>query len=108
MAAEPPRVFYRVVRTDPPTLWDCTSNEERGRRPRRQLDAAGRRLWRGLSIFDTAEGARQAARTTPGLGSFIARLEIPPGALLEIERTGRAGHHTLWGRPADVHRLVVA
>jgi hypothetical protein len=101
-------VFYRVVRTDPPSRLDFTSNEARGRQPRRPLDARGRRLWQGLSAFDTASGARHAARTTPALGSYVARVEIPPGAQVEVEQTGRFGHYTLWGQPADILRMVVA
>ena len=94
------RSFYRIVRTDLPMLWDFTSNEARGRRPRRPLDSEGRRLWRGLSHFDSLDAARAAALHTPNLGAYIAEVEIPDDADLEIEQTGRAGHYTIWGSPA--------
>jgi hypothetical protein len=94
------RSFYRIVRTDPSTLWDFTSNEARGRRPRRPRDSEGRRLWRGLSHFDSIDAARAAARHTLALGAYIAEVEIPDGADLEIEQTGRAGHYTISGSPA--------
>jgi hypothetical protein len=94
------RSFYRIVRTDPSTLWDFTSNEARRRRPRRPLDSEGRRLWRGLSHFDAIAAARGAARHTPVLGASMAEVEIPDGADLEVEQSGRAGHYTIWGSPA--------
>lgn len=93
------RILYRVVQTDPPTLWDFTSNEARRRRPRRPLDTVGRRLWRGLSHFDTLEAARAAARNTPALGHFVAEIAVPDDDSVEVERTGRAGHYTMWGSP---------
>lgn len=108
MAVTRTGVFYRIVRADPPTRWDFASNEERGRQPRRPLDARGRRLWQGLSAFDSAAGARQAAGATPALGSYIARVEIASAAPVEVEHTGRAGHYTLWGRPAELLGMMVA
>jgi hypothetical protein len=93
------RTFYRIVKTDPPTAWDFTSNEARHRQPRRPLNPEGQRLWRGLSHFDSLEAARAASLHTPALGSFIAEVTVPDDADVEIEQTGRAGHYTIWGSP---------
>jgi hypothetical protein len=98
--------FFRIVRGDRATLWDFTSNEARGRRPRRPLDAEGRRLWRGLSHFDSLSAARAAARHTPEIGRFIAEIIVPDDAEVEIKQTGRAGHYTLWGTPGRLLSCV--
>ena len=100
------RIFFRVVRAREATLWDFASNEARGRRPRRPLDAEGRRLWRGLSHFDTLAAARAAASRTPELGEFIAEIAVPDDTDVEIEQTGRAGHYTLWGLPGRLLSYV--
>ena len=47
-------------------------------------------------------------RATPALGQYIACLEVPDDANLEIEQTGRAGHYTLWGPPGALLALVVS
>ena len=101
------RVLYRIVRSNPPTAWDFTSNEAKGRVPRRPLRAHERRLWRGLSVFDTLDSARAAAQQTPTLGDFIAEIAIPSNdESILIEQTGRIGHYTVWGSPARVLRYV--
>jgi hypothetical protein len=72
-----------------------------------RLNGAGdRRLWRGLSHFDSIDAARAAARHTPTLGAYIAEVEIPDDAELEIEQTGRASHYTIWGPPARLPGYV--
>ena len=93
------RTFYRIVQNNPPTPWDFTWNEARRRQPRRPLLPAQRRLWRGLSHFDTLEAARAAARQTPALGAFIAEVVLPDDVGVEVEQTGRAGHYTIWASP---------
>jgi len=100
------RRFYRIVRGNQATLWDFSSNEARGRRPRRPLDTEGRRLWRGLSHFDTLAAAQAAARRTPELGQFIAEIAVPDDTDVDIEQTGRAGHYTLWGTPGRLLSYV--
>lgn len=71
-------------------------------------DARGRRLWRGLSVFDSAAGGRGAAHATSSLGRYIAQMEIRHDGAVEFEPTGRAGHYTVWGRPGDLVAMVVA
>jgi hypothetical protein len=101
------RTFYRVVKTDPPTLTDFTSNAARGR-PLPDPTPETRRLWAGLSVNATEAQARRRARQYPALGAWIARLELPVAAPVQIERTTRIpGHHTLWGEPAVLLGSVV-
>jgi hypothetical protein len=106
---DPPfRVFYRVVESNPPTLWDFTSNQAKGltlQHPTPQT----LRWWAGVSIHDTEARARSLARQRPSLGQFIAQLRIPDDGSIPYERTGtRRGHHTVWGEPAALLARVVA
>jgi hypothetical protein len=102
------RTVYRIVLTNPPTLRDFLSDEELGKPPR-SADPVVRRVWSGISTYQTQSQARRKARAYPWLGGFIACLEIPAHAPVRIERTfpRSAGHHTLWGVAADVLQYVV-
>ena len=102
------RSFFRIVKTDPPTLRDFLSDRERGRpQPR---DSELRRLHDGLSVYATLAQARRKARAFPVLGRHVAELRIPPDAPIRYERTllGSAGHHTIWGEPDELRRCVVS
>lgn len=91
------RRLYRVVRSNPPTPEDFTSNEDRGRDLTNPTPER-RRLWRGLSCYDSEARARKKATQVPLLGDFIATLEIPADIDVQTERTtSSAGHHTIWG-----------
>src|SRR5262245_43486234 len=98
---EAPRTFYRIVKTNPPTVADFTSNLALGRVPQHP-DPRVLRLWNGLSVFDQESRARQKAREMPYLGRYIAELRVLEGDPLRYQRTLRTpGHYTLWGS-ADV------
>ncbi len=91
--------FYRVVLTDPPTLWDFLSHETRGIRLRRDTPHH-RRLWVGLSVMDSEAAARELAQRLPQLGSFIAAVEVSEGGPITFEQTTPdLRHYTLWGDP---------
>jgi len=93
-----PRVLFRIVLTDPPTLFDFTSKAALGitcRDPNPDV----RRLWSGLSMFATEAQVRRTARRFPILGAFIAVLQIPDVPRVVVERTLGPGHHTVWGSP---------
>jgi hypothetical protein len=90
------RVFYRIVKTDPPMLLDFTSNQAQGKQPPR--DPQKQRLWDGISVYEAEEQARATARRFPALGSYIVAVEIPAGSPGHFERTLKsAGHYMLWG-----------
>lgn len=94
-------VFYRIVRTNPPTINDMRSHMELGI-PLRRTDAEALRLASGISLFDSIERARSQARRKPWLGdAFIAELELPLGHI-RVEKTAGAGHYTAWGDPGDM------
>jgi hypothetical protein len=99
--------FYRIVLTDPPTLYDFQSNKERGRALPTDLDE--RRLWEGLSVYATESQARRKARGMPALGGFIAAVDLPERGPIRYERTLRSsGHHTVWGDAALLLSRVVS
>ena len=75
--------------------------------PVRTANLKEQRLHTGISVFATAQQARNRANDTPWLGEFIARLDLPDDAPVRIERTLRSrGHHTVWG-PSDFLLLCV-
>jgi hypothetical protein len=105
------QTFYRIVRSDPPTLMDFTSAKALGK-ARPTDDPEALRLADGLSVFRTEAQAHRHARRMPMLGGYIAAVAIAANAPVYVERTLRTpGHHTLWGNPAfllSCSRRVVA
>jgi hypothetical protein len=102
-------ILYRIVRTNPPTLADFTSNEAAGK-PRPSNDPEAIRLWNGISAFATETQARNKALDFPFLGRYISVLDIEEGGSVPYQRTGlrSPGHHTLWGEPSAILARVVA
>lgn len=95
------RSFFRIVRTNPTTDRDFTSNAARGKRPRNPTPEVLRR-WDRLSAFTSFEAALANARIFPRLGDFIAELRIVEGGPITWEpHSGPDQEHiTLWG-PVD-------
>ena len=101
------RLFYRIVRTNPPDLVDFTSNAALGKRVPTDPELAA--LWDGLSVQSTLAQARRRRRASPMLGDYIAVLRVPTDGSFRCQRTLSAdGHHTIWGDPAALHALVVS
>ena len=101
------RSFFRIVKSDPPTVDDFVSAQARGRQPPASLPADLRRLWDGLSVYATLAQASRKARQSPMIGAFIAELRIAPGSSIRFERTTReSGHHTVWGTPSELLACV--
>ena len=101
--------FHRIVRSDPPTLDDFTSDAARGRPPR-NADPSVIRLASGLSVFATVAQARAKARQYPFLGAHIAVIDLPESGTVRWERTlpRSRDHHTVWGTPAELLSSAVA
>jgi hypothetical protein len=94
-----PRVFSRLVRSDPARFVDVLSKAALGE-PLREDTPENRRLWQGISVYATEAQARRKGRASPMLGRFIARIELPDDSPVLSERTTTSsGHHTLWGDP---------
>ena len=95
-------ILYRIVEHNPPTQDDMRSYQELGI-PLRVNTPETLRESRGISLYNTLRQARnQAARLQRPEHRFIAELQIPDDAPVTIERTGRRGHHTLWGSPDGI------
>jgi hypothetical protein len=101
------RLFYRIVRTNPPRLIDFTSNAALGKQVPTDPELAA--LWDGLSVQSTRAQARRRRRASPMLGDYIAVLRVPTDGSFRYQRTLSAdGRHTLWGDPAALLALVVS
>ena len=97
-----PNIFYRIVKSAPPTLRDFTSKMELGLVGPHPDDYTAY-LESGISTYRTLAQARRKARAFPSLGAFVVAIAIEDGAPIRWERTTRsAGHHTLWGEPAEI------
>lgn len=101
----PLNTVFRIVWTDPPLLLDFQSNTALGVEPRHPLPKEYERLHDGISVYRTIGQARRTARNRPpwlGRG-YIARVVIPIGAEIRIERTTKtAGHYTMWVDAEDM------
>ena len=105
---EPPRTFYRLVESDPPTLRDFTSQEALGVSPRRRLSDQERDRWRGVSHCDSRAAAHKRGSQSPWLGQYVAEVHVPLGLGVRLTQTGREpSHWTLWAAPADLLSWVV-
>jgi hypothetical protein len=102
------RVFYRIVRSNPPTLRDFLSQAALGI-PSRRRDPEALRLRRGISVYATEAQARRKARGMGTLGDYIARIELPTASPVIFERTTESnGHYTLWGDPEAIMACAAA
>ena len=87
------QVFFRLVRTNPPTDTDFIS--QRGENPDRGFGKISECQARGLSVF-AERGDSQRALKLPGLrGRQICRVVLNAGAG-RIQKTSRRSHHTWW------------
>jgi hypothetical protein len=97
-----PRRFYRLVRSNPPTLDDFSSQQAKGI-PMARPDPEVALLWDGISVYATEAQARHQAKAKPWLGAYIAEIAISVEDPIAYRRTGTGrGHHTLWGDPTEV------
>jgi len=89
------RVFFRLIANSSPTIDDVLSKAELGETLREDTPE-NRRLWHGISVYATEAQARRKGRTSPMLGRYIARIELPDDGPIVSERTtASSGHHTL-------------
>lgn len=99
-------VFYRIVRSDPPTERDFWSYKAHGIP---LLDPTKARLAEGVSVYSHLGDAKKKARRYPDKGQHIAVLRMPEASAFHIERTGprRERHYTIWAAPAVLLGFVV-
>ncbi len=98
-----PRIFYRLVRTNPPTADDFKSHQELGIRFRRPLDTEALRISFGVSVSDDPVKLVRKIATFPELGSFLATVRIDEVGPVRWEKTTKRGdHYTLWGTAGEI------
>ena len=96
------RSFFRVLRSNPSTLDDYTSQKAKGI-PMARPDPEIELIYDGVSVYATEAQARNQAKAKPWLGQYIAELAISDEGPITFRRTGVGrGHHTLWGDPAEL------
>src|SRR5215211_8313499 len=101
------RPFYRLVRSNPPTMDDFVSNKAKAI-PMARPDPEVALLWDGISVYATETQARNQARVKPWLGAYIAELVVTENDPITVRRSGTGrGYHTLWGDPAELNARVV-
>lgn len=101
MADDQPRRLHRIILTETPSLADFTSKAQL-QLPCPVSDPEIRHRWSGLSLFGSDAQARRAARRFPMLGSFVAALDIPADAGVNVERTYGSGETDQPGDGASV------
>jgi hypothetical protein len=94
--------MFRMVKQERPTEDDFLSDRVRGR-PRYGEDLEADHL--GVSMFAERVQAESIMRRYP---KRIAEVRLAPDYGLCLARTlpGLDGHHTVWGQPGDLVRLV--
>lgn len=99
--------FFRIVKTDPPTVQDFLSLKDLGRPMRRGTSPERQRWAAGVSVFATTDAALRTAEQYPQLGDFLAMLETPDDGRIPYEQTGEdADHYTLWANAIDLLATV--
>lgn len=94
-------IFYRIVKSNPPTEEDFLSYAALGISVRDPTDEETLLLASGVSVFATEPQARGRARARPDLGAYVARLDIPDDGSVQPRR-GHRGHHTIWAEPRQL------
>ena len=107
MTDEQPHRLYRIVQSERPTADDFMSKLHLGI-PCPVPDPEVQQRWTGLSLFGSEAEARRVVRRLPMLGSYLAAIDIPPGAGMRAEPTTGPGHYTLGGDPGSGTALAGA
>lgn len=98
--------FYRIVKTNPPTVEDFLSYKALGVPLRRDTPEL-RRSWDGVSVYDNVVRARDLATAFPRHGQYVAELEIEASGPVHFEQTSRdPRHYDLWAEPGDMLERV--
>ena len=63
----------------------------------------------GMSMYESAEAAREISRGSPWHGTYVAVIEIPADAYVRAKQTGRnRAHYAVWASPGDLLAWVVS
>lgn len=106
MAANRPASLYRAVERFPPSPKDYKSPLARGRQLPEGATDEDIRSWGSVSSWETEKLAQIAARKILS-AKWIVRYDIPPGATVEIEKTGPPGHWDIRASADELDRYLV-
>lgn len=87
-----PRIVFRLVRLDPPTLDDFRS--QRDEQPTASFRLSECQA-RGLSVFAVQGDCQLAAKLPKFRGRLVCRVNLRVGSGF-IQQTNRPSHHTWW------------
>lgn len=99
------RIVFRVLKHRTARRDDFLSYKALGKPLWRPTPARERR-WSGVSAFETEKLCRSKAHDL-NLGSYIAKLDIPDDAPIQIEQ-GYRGHVTVYGEPESFLSYLVS
>ena len=98
--------FYRIVKSNPPTVADFLSYRALGV-PRRRDTPELRESWEAVSVLNSLEAARSLLARVPTLGLYIAVLDVPDDGPVTYKQTGKLlAHFDLRGTPEDMLEMV--
>jgi hypothetical protein len=100
------QTYYRIVKSDPPTLQDFMSLAELGQRPRNPNDPEVIRRWDKLSVWGEEQRAHEWARLHPRLGAYIARLDLPDASTISVESSGPTGHYSMAATASELWQYI--
>src|SRR5438552_3089784 len=103
------RTFYRCVGSRQPSDLDFTSNAVLGLEMYPPDTPTRRRLWEGISVYDTLERAAWRAQQLRPPARWVAGLAIPVGGPIVVEKTFKdPNHFTAWGAPQAFQECVIS
>jgi hypothetical protein len=101
-------VVFRILKDDSDeavilkSLW---SHYQLGKAPKPERETAVVHM--GISTFGTIEQARSIANAMPEIGRYVAPLRLVPSlGFAYTTETGRRGHVTVWGWPAELRSVL--
>jgi hypothetical protein len=95
--------FYRIAKSNPPTVEDFKSYAERGKE--KPSSSLSQRRWEGVSMWTDPERARNLALKKKGLGAYLAEVDLPDS--VEREQQGHPKHFEVYGAAVDLLACVV-
>jgi len=100
--------YFRIAKSDPPTVDDFVSNAAQGKRIPAHLPPDLHWLWGGISVYSSLDFAVRTAARSPRLGRFLATLDFDLSASVRWKQTTpNIWHYTVWGEPEELLKCVV-
>jgi hypothetical protein len=105
---EQSRTFYRCIEAVPVAERQFWSNDALGEELRPPLTPERRRIWQGVSVYDSLKRAMHRAPKLRPPRRWIAVVRVPLRGPMTYAKTLRdPAHFTLWGEPQALLNCVV-